>query len=195
MKKLSIAVLIFVGLFFLSALWLFSQIHRFSKIDMAQTADAVAVLGAAQYKGKPSPIFQARLDHAFELSKKDFAPIIITTGGIYPGEKISEGEVGKKYLQQKGVPAEKIIAETNSLTTKQSIARLNEIAEKKNLKKIILVSDPFHMYRTKLIAENLGIEVLTSPTRTSPISKNFWLEMKYIAREMALSFLHILFDA
>lgn len=195
MKKALIILLSVAGLILLSVLWLFSQIYTTSKLDLAQKADAIAVLGAAEYAGKPSPVFQARLDHAFDLFKNDFAPIIITTGGTHPGENYSEGEVGKKYLEKKGVPPEKVFAETDSLTTKQNITRVRQIIQEKNLSRIILVSDPFHMYRAVEIAKDLGIESFPSPTATSPISKNFFLELKFMGREILLTMLHKLFDA
>ncbi|MBI4994176.1 YdcF family protein [Candidatus Peregrinibacteria bacterium] len=94
-------ILIIIGVFFVTAAFLFFQIYNASKLDMAAKADAIVVLGAAQYNGKPSPVLEARLNHAYELYKKDLAPLIITTGGIYSGalptgrqEKCSEGEVG-----------------------------------------------------------------------------------------------------
>lgn len=173
---------------------IFGQIFLTRNLDDAAKADAIAVLGAAEYAGRPSPVFEARLNHALDLYKKEMAPYIITTGGKFPGEKLSEGEVGAKYLASKNVPYEKILVDKDSMTTKQNIARIQEIAEEKNFKKIILVSDPFHMYRTKVIAQDLGISVLLSPTRESPIKKNTLLEFRYMAREMALVVLHLLFD-
>ncbi len=157
-------------------------------------ADAVAVLGAAEYDGKPSPVLQARLDHAYDLYKKGMAPVIITTGGIHPGEKVSEGDAGKTYLIKKGVPKNSIISEGDSLTTKQNIARIEDIARAQEFKTIILVSDPFHMYRASIVAHDRGLTTLSSPTRTSPISRNFWLEIKYVLRETGLAIAHMLFD-
>lgn len=185
------AVLVVLGIFLLTFGWLFFRIYQTSKLDFAVKADAIAVLGAAEYAGKPSPVFQARLDHAADLYKKDLAPFLITTGGTHPGEKFSEGEVGKMYLVKKGVPAEKIISDEESLTTRENIERIAEIAREKNFQKIIFVSDPFHMYRALLLAKNFGIEALPSPTRTSPISKNRWLEIKYMLRETALTLLSL----
>ena len=119
-------------------------------MDSAQKADAIAVLGAAQYAGKPSPVFEARLNHAAKLYKQKFAPFIITTGGIYSDasptgrqESFSEGEVGKKYLISLGIPEEKIIAETSSLTTMQNLNRVAEISEKKDLKNLLLLAIRF----------------------------------------------------
>lgn len=190
MKKVFIAALTIFGIFLLTFGWLFFRIYQTSKLDLAVKANAIAVLGAAEYAGKPSPVFQARLDHAAELYKEDLAPFIITTGGTHPGEKFSEGEVGKMYLIKKGVPADKIMSDEESLTTRENIERIAAISREKNFKKIILVSDPFHMYRALILAENFGIEALPSPTRTSPISENRWLEIRYMLRETVLTILN-----
>lgn len=190
MAKIVVAV---IAVFLLIAAWLFFNILRIGALDMAQKADAIAVLGAAQYAGKPSPVFEARLDHAAELYKKNLAPFIITTGGVFKGETFSEGEVGKNYLIQLGVPEDKIIAETSSLTTNQNISRIAEIAEEQNFRRIILVSDPFHMYRSLKIADDYGLNALPSPTRTSPILKNSLEEFKFTLRELGLVALNFLF--
>lgn len=194
MKKLLKIFLGLAGVTLIILSWTAFQIIRTGQSDKAAPADAIVVLGAAEYAGKPSPVFQARLDHAKDLFEKKFAPLIITTGGTHPGEKISEGEAGKNYLVQQNIPAEKIIAETGSLTTKQNLTGVKEIAEKNGIQKIIIVSDAFHLYRAKKIAEDLDLVTLTSPAANSPISKNTWLELKYIGREIALVLLHELFD-
>lgn len=196
MKKTLITFLIAAFIiFFTFFAWLFVQIEFTASLDLATNADAIVVLGAASYAGNPSPVFKARLEHAAELFQKKLAPIIITTGGIYAGEAISEGATGKKFLEEIGIPADQILAEENSETTKQNLTRIAEIAKERNLSKIILVSDPFHMYRAVRIAEDLGLSAFPSPTRKSPISKNFWLELWYVGRELILSFMHIIFDA
>lgn len=195
-KRLIIFLMAFIGI--LAALFVifFVKVELAARLDNAAKADAIVVLGAASYAGKPSPVLQARLDHATELYKKEFAPIIITTGGTHPGEKFSEGESGKNYLAAKGVPSESIVAEEDSLTTNQNLARAYEIAKEKNISKIIIVSDPFHMYRASLIARSVGFpDALASPTKTSPISKNFWLNLWYVCRETVLSFAYTVFGA
>jgi uncharacterized SAM-binding protein YcdF (DUF218 family) len=173
--------------------FLFFNILRTGALDSAERADAIAVLGAAQYAGKPSPVFEARLDHAADLYKKGLAPFVITTGGVFTGEKTSEGEVGKDYLIQLGIPTDKIFADTTSLTTAQNINRIAEISEEHGFKKLIIVSDPFHMYRSLRIAASYGLSALPSPTRTSPILKNSWEEFKFTFREMGLVILNFLF--
>lgn len=194
MKKLLKIFLGLTGVTLIILSWTAFQIIRTGQTDQAAPADAIVVLGSAVYAGKPSPVSQARLDHALELFQKGYAPLIITTGGTYPGEKFSEGEVGKKYLSMNGIPEPSIVAEQYSQTTKQNLSRVSDIAAEKKLNRLIIVSDPFHMYRATLIAKDLNLSPLSSPTRTSPISKNTWLELKYIGREIALVLLHELFD-
>src|SRR3989338_2809608 len=190
MKKLLAVIIIVLGIAIFAFAWLFFTIEYKGSIDEVERADAIAVLGAAEYDGKPSPVLQARLDHAYDLYKEGVAPVIITTGGVHEGEKISEGDAGKAYLIKKRVAASALISEGNSLTTKQNIARIEDIVHAHGFGKIILVSDPFHMYRATMIARDRGLTTLSSPTRTSPISRNFWLETKYVLREIGLSLAH-----
>lgn len=197
MKKLLTVIIVVSGSAIVGYMGLFFMVEYKGSIDEVMAgakADAIAVLGAAEYDGKPSPVLQARLDHAYNLYKKGVASFIITTGGIHPGEKISEGDAGKTYLIKKGIPENSIFAEGNSLTTKQNIARIDDIAHAQGFKTIILVSDPFHMYRATIVARDRGLLTLSSPTRTSPISRNFWLEKKYVLRETVLLIAHMLFD-
>lgn len=194
MKKILIVVIVMAGIVLGVCGFFFFQIWACAQSDSNEKVDAIVVLGAAEYDGRPSPVFAARLDHALGLFKQNIAPVVITTGGKFPGETQSEGAVGKGYLARKGIPLQKIFAEENSLTTKQNLARVAEIMEEKKLTSVVLVSDPFHMYRAKLIAKDLGLTVSTSPTQTSPISKNIILEIKYMLRETFLSMAHILFD-
>lgn len=193
-RKILYCILGFVGVFAIGFSWLFFRILWTASFDSSDKADAIVILGAAEYAGKPSPVFRARLDHAYELYRKKLAPIVITTGGKFPGEIFSEGEVGKKYLISKGIPEANIISEEFSLTTKQNIMRVSDIAKEKKIKRIILVSDPFHMYRSALLSRDAELAPLLSPTRTSPISKNFKLELEFLFRETILSAAHILFD-
>lgn len=172
----------------------FSQVYRYGKMNAQEKADAIVVLGAAAYAGKPSPVYRARLDRALELYKKGLAPIVIASGGTHPGEKMSEGKTGKNYLAGRGIPTVNIIAEEKSRTTEENLFEVNEILKTRgaNLQKILLVSDPFHMYRASLIAKKLGLIPLPSPTRTSPIEKNNTVKFSYMLRETVLSLLNII---
>lgn len=193
-KKVLIFVIGLAGVIILFISFTAFQVLRYSTIDSNNNADAIVVLGAAEYAGKPSPVFKARLDHAYNLFEMNRAPIIVTTGGAITKEEKSESRVGKNYLMKLGVPENVIFIEEESQTTKQNLDRTKEIAQVKKIASVILVSDPFHMYRAKIIAEDLGFITYTSPTTTSPIAKNKRLNFQYIVRETALSILHIIFD-
>jgi uncharacterized SAM-binding protein YcdF (DUF218 family) len=138
--------------------------------EASAPADAIVVLGAAQYAGRPSPVLRARLDHAYDLYKRRMAPTVILTGGQGDGDTISEAEVGVQYLRKRGVPARAMLAETEGRDTEQSIAAVAAMADTANLGSVILVSDPFHMFRLQLLSWRHGLRAACSPTRTSPIA-------------------------
>ena len=145
-------------------IWLYQQISSVAGQDEAQPADAIAVFGAAEYRGHPSPVYHARLDHAVALYQRQIAPLIITLGGGSDkdaGE--TEGGVGRDYLLANGVPFDKIIAETRSVDTEQQVDRLEAIAEADNLHHIVVVSDGTHLLRIRELCRNAGLDVYTSP--------------------------------
>lgn len=195
MKKLLLLCVLLLGIVVAGCGYVFVNVYKTASVSDGKSADAIVVLGAAQYDGKPSRVLRARLDHAKALYDKKKGKIIITTGGKRPPDVSTEGGVGKKYLEALGVPAERVLAEEESLTTKQNLMRVAEMSDKLKISSLVLVSDPFHMYRARLIAEDLGLQVYLSPTRTSPISKSEKLQVKYMLREVALVFAHVLFDA
>ena len=164
--------LILLGLLVISALiwcrWVFVQIERYAAEDKAGPSDAIAVFGAAEYDGRPSPVFRARLDHAESLYSRGIAPLIITLGGD-GGDQFSEGAVGEQYLEGVGVPESDIIAETESTSTNQSVQRLAVIARTNRLRKIVVVSDATHLFRIHQICAANGLDVLTSPRPRVPI--------------------------
>lgn len=151
--------------------------------DMARPSDAIVVLGAAQYAGRPSPVLKARLDHALELFKKGMGKRLVLTGGRGIGDTISEAAVGRRYAMKAGVADSAILLENEGRTTNASFAAVAEIMQKKNLERAILVSDPFHMLRLQILARRYGVESFTSPTRTSPISANRLEALAYIMSE------------
>ncbi len=151
--------------------------------DMARPADAIVVLGAAQYAGRPSPVLKARLDHALDLFKKGLARRLVLTGGRGTGDTISEAAVGRRYAMKAGVADSAILLENEGRTTEASFAAAAEIMENANLERAILVSDPFHMLRLQILARRYGVESVTSPTRTSPISANRLEALAYIMSE------------
>jgi uncharacterized SAM-binding protein YcdF (DUF218 family) len=142
--------------------WLYGQIHFYATHDQARPADAIAVFGAAEYDGRPSPVLRARLDHALALYRERLAPLVITLGGGGgPGD--SEGGVGHDYLLAHEVPESQIIAETQSTNTEESAARLAAIARENHLNRILAVSDGTHLFRIHALSASMGLNVVTSP--------------------------------
>ena len=144
--------------------WVYHKIQATAQIDNAQPADAIAVFGAAEYAGRPSPVLHARLDKAVALYNRGIAPVIITLGG--GGDKDSgnsEGAVGRDYLLAQGVPYDHIVAETTSIDTEQQVDRLAEIARRDHLQHIVVVSDGTHLFRIALLCRRAGLDVYTSP--------------------------------
>lgn len=160
-----------------------AAIHLWGRRNEARESDVIIVLGAAQYDGRPSPVLKARLDHAIELYQDGVAPVIIMTGGQAPGDTVSEAVVGERYAVRAGVPAEAILTEREGMTTVESMEEVARLMEGRRMETAVLVSDPFHMLRLKLLARQVGIRGFTSPTRTSPISRNRAEERKHLIRE------------
>ncbi|HWC96517.1 MAG TPA: YdcF family protein [Candidatus Sulfopaludibacter sp.] len=145
------------------------RIERQSVRDEAQPADVILVLGAAEYRGRPSPVLRARLDHALELYRQKMAPHILTTGGAGGDPVFTEGGVGRSYLVSHGVPSEAIIVETEAESTLESTAMANEIMSRMGLHSVIVVSDGYHIYRAKQMLEARGLKVYGSPRKeTNP---------------------------
>jgi uncharacterized SAM-binding protein YcdF (DUF218 family) len=161
--------------------WVYGQIEHFAYIDQAAPADAIGVFGAAEWDGKPSPIYRARLDHALYLYAHGIAPLIITMGGD-GGDDYSEGAVGREYLRAMKVPEQAIIAETESRSTLDAAKRIAVIARANGLKRLVIVSDPTHMFRIHAMCEAEGLEVLTSPR--SHAMNGGWAEFKRIRHEV-----------
>jgi uncharacterized SAM-binding protein YcdF (DUF218 family) len=155
-------------------LWLYTQIHHYATHDQARPADAIAVFGAAEYDGRPSPVLRARLDHALALYRERLAPLVVTLGGGEGGgPHDSEGGVGHDYLLAHGVPEDQIIAETQSTNTEESAARLAAIARENHLNRILAVSDGTHLFRIHALCSSLGLTVVTSP-RLEARPLGFW---------------------
>jgi uncharacterized SAM-binding protein YcdF (DUF218 family) len=133
--------------------------------DEARGADVILVLGAAEYRGRPSPVLRARLDHAVALYRRGLAPRILTTGGAGGDPVFTEGGVGRSYLMSRGVPGEAIIAETESESTVHSTALAAEIMRRMGLSSVIVVSDGYHIYRVKRMLEMRGLTAYGSPRK------------------------------
>jgi uncharacterized SAM-binding protein YcdF (DUF218 family) len=144
--------------------WVYVQIVSTANVDNAQPADAIAVFGAAEYAGRPSPVLHARLDKAVSLYDRGMAQVIVTLGGGSDKDSgKTEGGVGRDYLLANGVPFDRIIAETQSIDTEQQVNRLATIAAREHFRHIIVVSDGTHLFRIALLCRRAGLDVYTSP--------------------------------
>jgi uncharacterized SAM-binding protein YcdF (DUF218 family) len=148
----------------------FAQVWLASRRDGAHQAQAIVVFGAAQYNGRPSEVLKARLDHAVDLYHRRVAPYIVVTGGKQPGDNFTEATASADYLHTKGVPDNDILREVSGHTSWQSLASTAAFLKARDIKNVILVSDPFHSLRIGGMASELGLDAATSPTRTSPIT-------------------------
>ncbi len=150
-------------------LFTFVQVWLASRRDEARPADAIVVLGAAQFNGVPSDILRARLDHAHDLYERELAPVIVVTGGKQPGDQFTEATASADYLLTKGVPDEDILREVDGTNSFESLASVSGFLKERDMTTVLLVSDPFHSFRIDAISDELGLHGYTSPTRTSPI--------------------------
>src|SRR5436309_6297705 len=164
--------------------YLYGQIRDVAVRDEARRADAIVVLGAAQYNGRPSPVLKARLDHAYELYKKGNSRAIITTGSYGPDPNFSEAHVSTQYLVQHGVDVANIITEQGSGSTYDSIQAAAGLMHAKGWKTALVVSDGFHLFRIKRMFQDNGILAYTSPAPNSPIeiasSQRFWHSLREV---------------
>ena len=178
------------------ALWIVSAaaVLIWSSRDEARPAQAIVVLGAAQYAGKPSPVLRARLDHALDLWNRHLATLLILTGGTGSGDTTSEAAVGRSYARKHGVPDSAILVESEGRTTSASMRAVAGMLEVRGLESALLVSDPFHMLRLRILARRFGFTPYTSPTQTSPISPNREERWKYMFSESLKAPLAFLFE-
>jgi uncharacterized SAM-binding protein YcdF (DUF218 family) len=147
----------------------FVQVWMASRRDEARPVDAIVVLGAAQYDGRPSPVLAARLDHAFDLYATGIAPMIVVTGGRAAGDRFTEATAAATYLHELGVPDDAILRETEGRSSWESLSASARFLRQRDMTRVVLVSDPYHSARIKAIANEVGLDAHTSPTRTSPI--------------------------
>ena len=145
------------------------QVVAVANDDDRRPSEAIIVLGAAQFDGRPSQVFQARLDHAHSLWTNDVAPLIVVTGGKQPGDRFTEAQAGYLYLRDKGVPDAEILLEVDSRNSVESLQASARVLNERGINRVTLVSDPFHSLRISLIADEVGLDAVTSPTRSSPI--------------------------
>lgn len=171
-----LAVLLYVAV-------LYRNVVAGARGDVPRPADAIVVFGAAEYDGRPSPVYKARLDHAAQLYRRGLAPIVITTGGAGADPRFSEGEVGRNYLLSQGVPDAQLIAETQSPDTAESARRVATIMRANHMGSCLAVSDGYHMFRIKRMLGNEGVTVLAAP-RPNSKPPSFWKRQNAVWHEI-----------
>lgn len=172
------------GAIALAYLAAFLDVVTTARRDESRPAGAIVVLGAAQYNGRPSPVFKARLDHALTLYRRGVAPMLVVTGGIVAGDRMSEATAAQRYFVAAGVPADSIVLQAGH-STATSMDSVADYLHDRNIDTVVLVSDPFHLARLHLEARRVGLAAYTSPTRTSPISRRPTVELGYFLAEAA----------
>jgi len=179
-----LAALLFAAIVYPS--WLGFQVWRQSHRDENHTADAIVVLGAAQYNGTPSPIFKARLDQAAYLYEQRFSRTVIVTGGKREGDQFTESEAGELYLVERGIPTDNILNENNGRTSLESLSNVWDMAQAHGIKSVLLVSDPMHSERIKRMAIDLGFtDVYSSPASYISLNRSRSTKARELFREIA----------
>jgi uncharacterized SAM-binding protein YcdF (DUF218 family) len=194
MKHRGVLVLILIAIVLGYPLATGYQVWRSSHVDEVHTADAIVVLGAAQYNGVPSPVFKARLDQAAYLYREGLAASVIVTGGKLPGDRFTEAGAGEQYLIAEGVPEEAIAGEDQGTTTWESLSRVRTLTEGE-VDSVLFVSDPMHSERIKRMASDLGFDrAYTSPASYVGLNRSRETKAKELAREVASILAYQLFE-
>lgn len=180
MRRFLIAATLAAG-----ALWVtsFAAVALSARRDTAAPGDVIVVLGAAQYNGRPSPVFRARLDHAAVLYRRGFAPLVVVTGGVGPGDTLSEAGVGRRYLIEAGLPGGAVAIEATGRSSEPSLRAVAQRVREAGGRRVILVSDGFHMLRLAVLARRFGLEARCSPAPDSPIRASLRREVGYLLAE------------
>jgi len=164
---------------------LVGAIYWQARTDEATRVDAIVVLGAAQWNGRPTDVLRARLDHALDLYEGGFAPYVIVTGGKQAGDAYTEAETSRNYLVERGVPEAAILLENTSHNTWGNIEGIHQIEAARDIHSLLIVSDGFHLFRAEMMARHAGFEVHSSAAPGSPIGKWSTNEFSYVLRETA----------
>ena len=159
-----------------------------SGADEREPVDAIVVLGAAQYDGDPSPVFQGRLDHAYSLWEEGIAPLIVTTGSNQPGDRVTEGFAGFEYLRFEGVPEEALLVITDGASTWEQLAATARQLRQRGYDSVVLVSDPYHALRLTQIADEVGLEASVSSTDGSTSIRNLVRETAAVSLGRVLGY-------
>ncbi len=160
------------------------QIVHQAGLQEVRPADAIVVFGAAEYAGRPSPVYRARLDHAYDLFQRGAAPVVITTGGSAADPTFSEGGVGHDYLMRRGIPEVKLIAETQGSDTASSAERVAVIMRANRMRSCVAVSDAYHVFRIRKLLEHEGVNVYVAP-RPDSRPRALWQRGLAVLREAA----------
>jgi uncharacterized SAM-binding protein YcdF (DUF218 family) len=171
-RRLGTLLLVGVAIALVAAAWTSFRIWDVGNRDDAGHADAIVVLGAAQYNGRPSAILRSRLDHALELFEAGRAPFLVVTGGKAQGDRTTEAASARTYALARGVPDRAILVEDEGRTTQDSLRGVATLLREHDLSSAIFVSDRTHMLRVLRIAADEGVVALGSPTSTSPSDAN-----------------------
>jgi uncharacterized SAM-binding protein YcdF (DUF218 family) len=153
--------------------------------DARPHSDAIVVLGSAQYNGRPSAIFAARLEHARALFAQGVAPVVVTVGGNRAGDNFTEAEAGRDYLAHEGIPASALLAVPRGSDTLESMRDVAQVFSQHGWRTAVLVTDPWHVMRSERMADDSGIAVSASPTRQGPAVQSRTTQFQYIVRETA----------
>jgi uncharacterized SAM-binding protein YcdF (DUF218 family) len=154
--------------------------------DERRPAEAIVVLGAAQWNGEPSPVLRARLDHAIHLYHQGYAPRLIVTGGVGTGDTLSEAAVSAAYLGAQGIPDVAILVEDRGRSSLESLRGAASILSNLGLSRVLLVSDPPHMLRALRLAQAVGLEAYGSPAAASPVAANPAVQARFLLRELII---------
>lgn len=182
-RKWVVAIAAVLTLIAVVVLGLMAAIYAEARGDEARPVDAIIVLGAAQYNGRPTDVFESRLQHGLDLYNRGLAPVIIVTGGKQNGDTYTEAETGEQWLLNRGVPQSAILMENQGRDTWENIDGAHKAAEGRNIKSVLIVSDGFHLFRAKRMAEAVGFDAYTSPAPNSPIRPWSGVEFSYVIRE------------
>ncbi|GAA4882951.1 YdcF family protein [Actinomycetospora straminea] len=168
------------------------RVWQLGRVDERQPVDMIVVLGAAQYDGRPSPVFRARLQHALELYEEGVAPRIVTVGGAAAGDAFTEAQAGEQWLVENGVPGQALLPVDEGRDTYESFEAVAAVAEARGWRSAVLVSDPWHSLRSRTMADDVGLEATTSPTKRGPVVQTRETQFRYIVRETgALIYYHL----
>lgn len=161
------------------------RVWQVARLDARDRVDAIVVLGASQFDGRPSAIFKARLDHAKALYDDRVSPVVVTVGGNREGDRFTEASAGARYLRSSGLPADAVAEVGEGSDTLSSLVAVAALAEERSWENVLLVTDPWHSYRARSMAGDVGLSARTSPARTGPVVQGRGRELRYILRETA----------